>query len=143
MKSAADWGTNYQKGMASASTAYSAGIDGVTESPMAKAADNIDRMRAGLIQALDSGYTERQLRNASLTDWKAKAKTKGASALAAAGKLAAPKMARWAAIAQPLYAQAKSQIAAMPKGGRANAIARINAQLDAVEQAKAAYRAQK
>jgi len=46
------------------------GIKGVTESPTAKAADKIDKMKAGLMAAFDSGFTEAQLRKVTLAEWK-------------------------------------------------------------------------
>ena len=126
--------------MSTASTPYSAGIDRVTESPMGKAADQIQRMQAGINAAFANGYTEKRLRASSLAAWKQKAKTKGASALAQSATQALPKYQQYAAIAQPIVQQAQAQIKSMPKGGDANATARFQAMLAAMHQVSAAYR---
>lgn len=137
-----EWAANYQKGMATAGAAYQRGIDSVTESPMQKAAQNIDKMQAGLMEAFASGKTKRALESSSMSDWKAKAKAKGGPAMAAAGQLARPKLERYAAIAAANNAEAAAKIASMPKG-RDTALARFSAQLEAAYKSSEQWQAQK
>ena len=48
------------------------GIQAVTESPTAKAADNLDKAKARYVAAIDSGKTAKRLRAVSLQDWQEK-----------------------------------------------------------------------
>tara|TARA_Y100000310_G_scaffold345357_1_gene464102 strand:+ start:150 stop:584 length:435 start_codon:yes stop_codon:yes gene_type:complete len=49
-----------------------AGINAVTESPTAKAADNLDKAGRNYMAAISSGKTARNLRAVSTEDWKRK-----------------------------------------------------------------------
>ena len=52
------------------------GIDGVTESPMEKAAAKKEKMKANLIKAIDDGTWENRLKKVSLATWKENTKKK-------------------------------------------------------------------
>jgi len=53
------------------------GVQNVTVNPCELAANKIDKMRAGIIRAIDSGKTEAALRRVSLEEWRGKMLTKG------------------------------------------------------------------
>ena len=57
------------------------GVNGVTENPCEKAAANVQKMKAGIIAAIDSGRVERGLRKVTLADWKDKTASKVATNL--------------------------------------------------------------
>jgi hypothetical protein len=135
-----NWGANWQKSMQTVSTAYNAGIDGITESPMEKAASASDAMLSGLTAAIQSGRTQRALRAVNLSDYKAKCKAKGGQAMQAAAVLARPKLDRYIATAAPALQGLKQQLAQMPKGGAANAAARWALSQQVMEQIKNQYR---
>jgi len=59
------------------------GVERVTESPTAKAADQSEKMLARLTEAVRSGKWERGLRAVTLEDWKAKTLAKGLNRIAA------------------------------------------------------------
>ena len=59
------------------------GIEKVTVSPTAKAAEKIDKMKAHLDEAFASGKVERALKRVSLDEWKSKAAKKIPSRLGA------------------------------------------------------------
>lgn len=60
-----------------ATTDYTAGVQAVTESPTAKAAKKIDKMRAGFNAAIDSGKVADGLNAVTLDDWKNATTKKG------------------------------------------------------------------
>lgn len=67
------------------------GIDGVTDSPMEKAANAQDKMLAGVSAAIQNGSWAAGLRRVTLTDWKNVTKAKIATSLAAGVDAAMPK----------------------------------------------------
>lgn len=72
----------WKKGMKGAGEKIRRGVKKVTESPTAKAADKIDKMRAGFNEAIDSGKTERALREVSTQEWIESMETKGVQNIA-------------------------------------------------------------
>lgn len=80
--SASQISEKWNKNMKSAVTYIQNGIDGVTESPCAKAAQKADKMIMNLTNAVQSGKWANSLNNVSLADWKQKTKEKVAQRLA-------------------------------------------------------------
>ena len=81
-----------------ASTTYiQQGIEGVTESPTLKAAAKKDKMRAGILKAIDDGKWEAGLRRVTNEDWKRAAIEKGIPRIAAGIDGAAQKVEDFAA----------------------------------------------
>jgi hypothetical protein len=81
------WGRNLK-----ASVPYiQAGIDGVTESPMEKAAGKLDKALQNYSAAIASGRTANALKAVSTSDWKAKTKTKVGERMAGGVDQAMPK----------------------------------------------------
>ena len=60
-----------------------AGADRVTVAPTELAAKKIDKMKANIIKAIDSGKVERGLKRVSLEDWRTKYKEVGVDRVAA------------------------------------------------------------
>lgn len=52
------------------------GIDGVTESPMARAVEKQEKMKARLIESIDNGTWAKRMNQVSLADWKTQTKKK-------------------------------------------------------------------
>lgn len=75
-----------------ASADYVKGVQAVTQAPGAAAAAKKEKMRAGVMQALDSGKWERNVAAVPLQTWKDAAATKGGQRLAQGVQAAAPKM---------------------------------------------------
>jgi hypothetical protein len=120
---AAKWAAN----TSAASTSFKNGVQAVSVSPTAKAAQSLDRYQAGVLAAVSSGRMAAALNAVSLDDWKNSMLTKAAARIpqgvqAAVGKVTAF-MDKWL----PYQAQLQARIAAMPKGGVAEAQARASA----------------
>jgi len=80
-----------------ASTTYiQQGIERVSESPTLKAAAKKDKMRAGIVSAIDSGKWEAGLKRVTLEDWKTAAIQKGVPRIAAGIDGAADKVVEFA-----------------------------------------------
>ena len=93
---------------------YVAGIQSVTESPMAKAATKAQKAAAGYADAIQSGRWQAGLASSSLEEWRAGAVAGGGSAYTAGIQSKAAKIARKLGPAlDQTYAVADS-VAAMP-----------------------------
>jgi len=90
------------------------GIDRVTESPTAKAAGKVDKMRARLLAKIDDGTWQRRLRAVSLEDWKTKAKTVGVPRIATGIDGAAAKVTEFAGQLLPHIDKLKLEVDKMP-----------------------------
>lgn len=73
VKSAQQAVQNWQQGIAQGGAKYAAGINAVTESPMAAAAAQQDKMLANVTQAVTSGRWANALNNTSMAFWKTQA----------------------------------------------------------------------
>lgn len=128
----------YQRGMAGAGTAYTEGINSVTESPMQKAAtpEAMQAYQDGVMRSIQSGKRVAALQAAPLATWKQNATTVGAQRLASGAQKAQSKVQahfqKWA----PIYSQA-SQAAAAVQGpkSQATAMAKVAAALQVMMQA--------
>ena len=97
-----------------ASVDMRAGVEKVTVSPTALAAGKIDKMRAHLIEAIDSGKVASRLKAVTLEDWKSKMLTKGVGRVAQGIDEAAPKVLNFAQQLLPAVAAAQAKIKALP-----------------------------
>lgn len=111
-----------------------AGVMAVRESPMAKAADRADYYAQRVQEAVNSGKFQAALRAVSLGDWQQATAEKGTSRIASGVQLAIPKVQAFQAQLQPYAESVKRQIAAMPKGGPAEADARMLAAVNLMRQ---------
>lgn len=135
MRSAAEAVAAYVSGMSGASERYKSGVQAVQTSPTAQAAAALPRYLQGVNEAVSSGRMAAALNNVSLEQWKSAAINKGAARLASGASAAKEKMAAHFNKWMPIYANIKSTIAQMPKGGTANALARVQATIMMLKQA--------
>jgi hypothetical protein len=128
---AQQFGANWAAGIAKAGPAYTAGINGVTESPTAKAAQNLDKAGANYMEAISSGRTAAALNAVSLGSWKASCAT-GASKLASSGAKGTPKMVAAAATLIPAWQQMRAAADAAPD----DPVAKFSAALAVIQAVK-------
>jgi cell division GTPase FtsZ len=91
-----------------------AGVERVTENPMAKAAKKADKMRANIVQSIDSGKWVSGLNRVTLDDWKSKMINKGVGRVAAGIDEAAAKVESFASELLPHIDRVKSDISKLP-----------------------------
>lgn len=114
MADAATIANKWAQAMQSAGPAYQAGIDRVTESPMAKAAQNAAGYLQGVQDAVNSGKWQAGLNRSSLQDWKNAAKTNGSQRLGSGATLAKPKVQAFLQQFLPVLANNVAQVQSMP-----------------------------
>lgn len=123
------------QGMGQASAKYTAGINKVTESPMAKAAtaEATARYLDGVQRSVSSGKRERSLMNSPLSTWKQNATSIGAARLMDGARKGQPKYNAAAQKWAPVLANA-SQAAAAVTGPKsmATAMAKVQANLSVI-----------
>lgn len=90
------------------------GIDRVSVSPAAKAADNIEKMKARLMEAFDNGTIEKALRGVELEDWKDAFKNVGIGRISGGVDKADGKMIEFFDWLIPRVEAGKTKIAKMP-----------------------------
>lgn len=90
------------------------GVARVTESPTAKAASKVDKMRTNLLKALDSGKWAQRLKAVSLEEWKRKMTDVGINRIAAGIDAAAEKVEDFAAQLLPFQDKLSKDIERMP-----------------------------
>lgn len=90
------------------------GIERVSSSPTAAAANKKDKMRANVNASIDSGKWERGLRRVSLEDWKSKMVNKGLGRVATGVDEAAPKVRAFAADLLPYIDNLQGTVSKMP-----------------------------
>jgi len=130
---------NWQLAMANPQTAskYKDGITGFQGNPMALAAapDAEQRFLSGVQLSVTSGKRSQILNAVPVERWRNNAINIGANLLGTGAQRAASKVdaffQRWA----PIYAQASAAAHALPKGGLANALARVQAAITVEMQA--------
>lgn len=125
----------WKQGMGSAGAKYTAGINKVTESPMAKAAtpEAMQRYVDGVQRSVSSGKRAAALNASPLSTWKTNATTFGASNLAQGAQKGHPKYMAQAQKWAPILAQA-SQAAAAVTGPKSHgtAMAKVAANLQVI-----------
>ena len=90
------------------------GVERVTEAPTLKAAAKKDKMRSGIMEALDTGKWERGLKRVSLEEWKGKMINKGVGRVAAGIDDAKPKVIAFAAQLLPHVDAGQNAVKKMP-----------------------------
>ncbi len=104
----------HSRRLKAASVDMRTGVEKITVSPTAQAAEKIDKMRAHLIEAIDSGKTARRLKAVSLEEWKSKMLTKGVGRVAEGIDQAKDKVIGFAEQLLPAVAAAQAEIKALP-----------------------------
>ena len=120
---------NWQAGLQRAGPKYAAGINAVTESPMAKAAAPQSLQKYAMntqAASVPGGRMEQGLNSVSLAQWKTQAAGVGATNLVTGATKGAPKLAAKAQQLIGAYTAAKSAAAGV-QGTSAKVMASINA----------------
>lgn len=91
-----------------------AGVERVTVSPTAQAAKKLDKLKANLIKAIDSGKMKRRMEAVSVEDWRSKMLTKGLNRVATGIDEAAPKVTKFAAKLLPYIDKVQAEVKKMP-----------------------------
>lgn len=120
-----DVAASWQKGIQAAGPKMKAGVERVTESPMAKAAAASDRYIAGVTAAVESGKYQDGLLSVPLEEWKRLTIEKGVARVASGAKEAMPKMVQFLDQLLPYTESVSREIQAMPKGTLADSAARM------------------
>jgi hypothetical protein len=110
---AAEFAAAWANGISKAGEKYKNGINGVTESPTAKAAQNLDKAAMNYMESVTSGRMAAALNSVSISSWKQSCIT-GASKLASSGAKGSPKMARAANVLIPAWAAMRQAADAAP-----------------------------
>jgi len=105
---------------------YKAGIERVTESPTAKAAQAVEKLIANFMESVTSGRWARNLEAVSLSEWKTAASEKGGARMAAGVQGAIGKQERYYTEVFPFIETLQAQIKAMPSLTLEDSIARSN-----------------
>jgi len=103
------------------------GVERVTEAPGVKAAKKADKMRANLLEALDSGKWQRRVAAVSAEEWKAAMLNKGVNRVAAGVDSAHDKVRAFAEQLLSHQANLMNQIESMPDLTLEDSIARATA----------------
>lgn len=123
------WATN----VGNAGQSVKDGVTAVTENPADAAIRQKELLRQRFLEALDSGKWEEGLRRTSLADWKTAMLGKGLSRMQQGAAAAKGKVQAFQSQWLPYIRGAAARIKQMPKGGIANAMARIQANLEAAK----------
>jgi len=118
----------WQRNMINSAESVKSGVQGVTESPTAKAAAQADRYVMGVQQAVASGKWQSGLQSVSLQQWKDSV-IAGIPNIANGVNKAKPKMQAFLTQFLPYVDSVAQQVRAMPKGGVENGIARASAMI--------------
>lgn len=124
----------WQRNTAGATESYKAGINAVTENPMALAAAQADKAARNYQEAMSSGRWQQKMMSVSMDAWKQAAVNGGAQRLASGVAKGLAKMQRHLQEWAPTYEQAKQAARAIPNDGKAGAMARVAAVYDLMKQ---------
>ena len=139
MKSASTMAANWTKAMSNPSTAanYVEGINSCQVNPMALAASpQAQQLYAqNTAAAVASGKMANALNAVPVSAWKDGAVKVGAQRFSSGAQKAQAKVTKFFTTWAPIYQQASAAAAALPKGGLANAMARVQASISVMMQA--------
>jgi hypothetical protein len=129
---AAKWAANAQAAVDS----YRKGVMKVTQSPTAKAAQNLGKAKINYAAAVDSGLMAAKLNAVSTADWQAAASGKGATNYPVGIQNAGSKMLKALNTWVPIRNAIAAQVQAMPNDTYAARKARAIAMMDGMHAAK-------
>src|SRR5215469_13857945 len=139
MKSAGQMSAAWAAAMGSATSAqkYKDGVNGYSGNPMALAAsaDAQQRYAANTAAAVASGRMAAKLNSVPVQTWKDNATTVGSQRFATGATKAKAKVDRHFQQWAPIYQQMSDAARSLPKGGVANALARVQAAITIAMQA--------
>lgn len=127
----AKWARN----LGGAAQSYKDGINGVTENPMQKAAQNADKALQGYTEAITSGRWAAKLNATPMEFWKSQSANGGAQRLVSGVAKGTPKMQAALTKFAPAYEAARQAAAAIGGSGKAAAMAKQSAVYDILKQA--------
>lgn len=130
MPSAAEVAQNWERGLSGASAKITAGINRVSENPMAKAAQSVDlwQQRTSSQQARDKFV--RGLNRGSTQSWKDAAIKKGVPRISQGAREAQPKVQAFMQEFLPHVASVQAAVNAIPKGDLSASRARMIANME-------------
>ena len=111
---AAQYADKWKRRMDASGQDMRQGIERVTEAPGVKAAAKADKMRQGILDAIDSGKWASNVANVSLSDWKTATIDKGIPRISAGVAAAMPKQVVMAGKLLAAVESAADQVNAMP-----------------------------
>lgn len=123
----ADVAQRWANNLGAAGEKIKAGVNAVTESPMAKAAARQDAWVQGVQRARDDGSYAAGLAKVSLSDWKTAMITKGVNRISTGATAAIPKMTTFLSSFLPYVQQGQQMLASMPRGDLSQNIGRMTA----------------
>lgn len=123
---AAEFQEKHARRLKGATTDIRRGIERVSVSPTQQAAKKIDKMKAHLIAAIDSGKVKRNLEAVTLEDWKSKALNVGVDRISSGIDASASKVTAFAEKLLPAVDAAASKVRAMPDLTLEDSIQRMN-----------------
>lgn len=134
---ATDPASKWLASMTSPQTAqnYTNGVNAYTGNPMADAAAQANAYVNGVQSAVATGRWQNALLNTPVQVWKTNSVNKGAARLSSGAQAAQSKVQAFFQKFTPVYAQIRSTVQAMPKGGMANALARVQTAITMLKQA--------
>jgi hypothetical protein len=105
---------------------------------MGRAVAAQDRLLAGFNQVVQSGEWARRALAVGTQGWKSASEAKAQNYVTGASA-GASKFQQFAQQAQPVWSQLSAAIDSMPSGGKANALNRVGAWIDGMQQFKQSY----
>lgn len=115
------WATN----LAGSTEAIKAGVNAVTESPTAKAAQNLDKAAARYNEAVTSGRMAQKLNAVSTQDWKTAMIEKGLPRVQQGANQGKANYLKFANAFYPIAAEASREAKAMPNNNIEEGINRV------------------
>lgn len=117
------WATN----LAGSSEAIKAGVNSVTESPTAKAAQNLDKAAANYQEAVSSGRMAAKLNAVSTQDWKTSMIDKGLPRIQQGAQQGKANYLKFANSFYPVAAEASQLAKSMPNNNVEEGLNRVRA----------------
>jgi len=113
-KTAAQVAEKWNRRLKGSTQDIEAGINAVTSAPTQAAAAKIDKMRANIVKAIDSGKVQAGLSRVSLQDWKDKTLRKGVPRISQGADEAQGKVQSFMGELLPYIDNVKAQVKSMP-----------------------------
>ena len=106
----------WSRNLGAATTSITEGVQNVTVSPTAKAAERADAYLAGVQRAIADGKWQAGLRRVTVEDWRSAMVQKGIPRIASGASAAVPKMASFLDEFLPHVEAGLRQLESMPRG---------------------------
>jgi hypothetical protein len=120
----------WARNLGAAGESIKAGVEGVTESPTAKAAAAQDRYLSGVQRAVTDGSYQRGLRAVTLQDWQQSMLKKGLQRITQGAQEGMTKMQTFMSRWLPHMDALKARISSMPKGTLSDSLERVRVAME-------------